>query len=373
METIHGRGGTGRLVLLTLDGDVGPSVVRSAAARLGIPADAVPRACRTHGPGWISVHLDAPCDPEALGQVRRLPGVARAVVTSSALASRDRHAHASTVTLRHGVTIGPESLTVMAGPCSVESENQILEIAAAVKAGGARVLRGGVFKPRTSPYAFAGLGPSGLEILALAGERERLPVLTEALEAEHVDQVARHADIIQIGSRNMHNFPLLFRAGSHPSGTPVLLKRGFSATLDEFVLAAEYVLLGRAFAETTDPGLILCERGIRTFEPATRFTLDIAAIPILKERTHLPVIADPSHAAGSRRLVPALALASVAAGADGLLLEVHGDPDRAWSDGAQTLAPPAFAALMERLAGSGGLLRTCEQTAPRPRRLAQPV
>ncbi len=223
------------------------------------------------------------------------------------------------------VVIGGRELVVMAGPCSVESREQILEAAQAVSAAGARVLRGGAFKPRTSPYSFQGLGEEGLKLLAAARDRTGLKVVTEVVAPEDVDLVARYADVLQIGARNMHNYRLLSAVGMQPR--PVLLKRGMMSTVDEMLLAAEYIVAGG------NPRVVLCERGIRTFETSSRNTLDLCAVPILKERTHLPVIVDPSHAAGRREWVPALARAAVAAGADGLIVEVHPDPPNAASDG----------------------------------------
>ena len=240
------------------------------------------------------------------------------------------------------VTIGGRDLVVIAGPCAVESRQQLLAVAAAVAAAGARLLRGGAFKPRTSPYHFQGLGADGLEMLAEARAATGLRVVTECVAPEDVDLVARHADILQVGARNMQNFRLLQAVGEQPR--PVLLKRGMMATIEEMLLAAEYI------AAAGNSRIILCERGIRTFETATRNTLDLAAVPVLRERTHLPVIVDPSHAAGRRELVPALATAAVAAGADGLIIEVHPDPDTALSDGRQSLDPKRFAALMADVA-----------------------
>jgi 3-deoxy-7-phosphoheptulonate synthase len=240
------------------------------------------------------------------------------------------------------VTIGGRDLVVIAGPCAVESRDQLLAVARAVAAAGARMLRGGAFKPRTSPYHFQGLGREGLELLAEARAATGLKVVTECVAPEDVDLVARHADVLQVGARNMQNFRLLQAVGEQPR--PVLLKRGLMATLEEMLLAAEYV------ASAGNPRVILCERGIRTFENATRNTLDIAAVPVLRERTHLPVIVDPSHAAGRREIVPALATAAIAAGADGLIIEVHPDPDTALSDGRQSLDPRRFADLMAAVA-----------------------
>jgi 3-deoxy-7-phosphoheptulonate synthase len=229
----------------------------------------------------------------------------------------------------------------MAGPCSVESRFQVMDVAARVKAAGAHVLRGGAFKPRTSPYAFQGLETEGLKLLAEARRETGLPVITEVMEPERVDLVAEHADVLQIGARNVQNFSLLRRVAE--SGKPVLLKRGMSTTIQEWLLSAEYVLSGG------NPNVILCERGIRTFETATRFTLDLNAVPVLKKLTHLPVMVDPSHGTGHWEYVEAMAMAGVAAGADGLLIEVHPRPEEALSDGPQSLKPDRFAALMARV------------------------
>ena len=233
-----------------------------------------------------------------------------------------------------GVVFGGTKLALIAGPCTVESRDQMLEIACAVKEAGASMLRGGAFKPRSSPYAFQGLCEKGLAILAEARERTGLPVVTEALETAHLAAVAEVADMVQIGSRNMHNSVLLHAAGA--CGKPVLLKRGMSATIQEFLFAAEYIL------EAGCSRLVLCERGIRTFEPATRFTLDLSAVPLLKQRTWLPVIADPSHGTGVAALVPAMARAAVACGADGVMVEVHGHPEKALCDGDQSETPEMF-------------------------------
>lgn len=230
---------------------------------------------------------------------------------------------------------------VIAGPCSVESREQLLLTAAIVKRAGARALRGGAFKPRTSPYSFQGLGRLGLELLAEARQLTGLPVVTELLDVREIDLVCQYADVIQIGSRNMQNFPLLREVGRVRK--PVLLKRGFSATLEEWLLAAEYILSGG------NDDVILCERGIRTFEPSTRNTLDVAAIVQMHLQTHLPVIADPCHAAGNRHLVGPLAKAALAVGSDGLMIEVHPDPSKALSDGQQSLHPEEFSALMAEL------------------------
>ncbi len=240
-----------------------------------------------------------------------------------------------------GIAIGGKGLVIIAGPCSVESRSQMLEIASAVREAGAHALRGGAYKPRTSPYSFQGLGEEGLELLAEAREATGLPIVTEVMATEIVPLVARYADVLQIGARNMQNFPLLNAAGV--SQKPVLLKRGISATIEEFLMAAEYVL------SNGNRRVILCERGIRTFETATRNTTDINAIPVLKSLTHLPVILDPSHSTGAWQFVPAIARAAIAAGADGLIVEVHPDPEHALSDGSQSLKPERFAALVQQI------------------------
>jgi 3-deoxy-7-phosphoheptulonate synthase len=240
-----------------------------------------------------------------------------------------------------GRKIGGGHFAVIAGPCSVESEEQILTVARDVKASGASFLRGGAFKPRTSPYVFQGMGLDGLELLKLAREKTGLPIVTEILSAEYCDVFAQDVDIIQVGARNMQNFSLLHEVGKIKK--PVLLKRGLSATLEELLMAAEHVMAAGASE------IILCERGIRTFETATRNTLDISAIPVLKSKTHLPVIIDPSHASGYWHLVEPLALAGVACGCDGLIIEVHNHPEAALCDGAQSITPQVFRKLMAKM------------------------
>ena len=239
------------------------------------------------------------------------------------------------------VGIGDGRLVVIAGPCSVDTEENVMETAHAVKAAGAHMLRGGAFKPRTSPYAFRGHGEKGLEILARARAETGLPVVTEVVDARDVELVARFADVLQIGSRNMQNFALLEEAGK--AHKPVLLKRGMWATVEQWLLAAEYIL------SEGNPDVILCERGIVSHETGTRFTFDINAIPLVKRLSHLPIIGDPSHATGKWYLVEPVAIAAVGAGADGLIIEVHPDPDHALSDGAQSLTPENFSKLMARV------------------------
>jgi len=240
------------------------------------------------------------------------------------------------------MSIGDANLTIIAGPCSVEGEEMLLDSARAVKAAGAAMLRGGAYKPRTSPYAFQGMGDDALELLSSARAATGLPVVTEVMDVRQIERVAMHADMIQVGARNMQNFTLLTELGQ--CGKPVLLKRGSSARIDELLLAAEYVMTHG------NDAVVLCERGIRTFETATRNTLDVSAIPVLKRETHLPVIVDPSHAGGRAELVLPLALAAIAAGADGLIVEVHPDPATARSDAEQQLTFAQFAALMRRVA-----------------------
>lgn len=256
------------------------------------------------------------------------------------LVSRDAHPTDSTVTARK-VVIGGRKFQVMAGPCSVESEDQLLRTAVAVQAAGATILRGGAFKPRTSPYEFQGLGEKGLKLLAKARRETGLPIITELLSENHADLVAEYADILQIGTRNAQNFQLLIAAAR--TGKPVLLKRGMAMRIEEWLLAGEYILAN------DNAGLMFCERGIRTFENYTRNTLDLGTIPILKQETHLPVVIDPSQGAGKASLVTAMCKGAVAMGADALLVEVHPNPAEAWSDGAQQVTLEGFAKLMQEL------------------------
>ncbi len=271
-----------------------------------------------------------------------LPGVLEVIKVSHPykLVSREFHPE-DTVGSIGGVPVGGGRLAIIAGPCAVETLEQTVTIAREVKARGAHLLRGGAYKPRTSPYAFQGLGEEGLKILAAAREETGLPVVTEALDTSSIDIVAKYADCLQIGARNMQNFELLKAAGR--IGKPVLLKRGMSATLEEFLLAAEYVL-----AEG-NPNVVLCERGVRTFSDFTRNTLDLAVVPAVKRLSHLPILVDPSHGTGRRHKVVPMSLASIAAGADGVAVEVHHQPERALSDGPQALTPPMFSELMARL------------------------
>ena len=275
-------------------------------------------------------------------QLRSLPGVASVenLDTPYKLVHRAVRPEGTRIQVG-GVQIGAREFVVAAGPCAVESEPQLRNTAEAVSAAGARILRGGAFKPRTSPYSFRGLEEEGLRVLSQVGRSTDMPVVTEVLTAEDVPEVAAHADILQIGARNMQNYLLLEAAGA--SGKPVLLKRGLSATVEELLLAAEYIAL------QGNLNIILCERGIRTFEPATRNTLDLASATLLRQRTHLPVFVDPSHATGRRELVEPLSKAAAALGIAGLIIEVHPDPDSALCDGAQSLTPNQFEELMDEL------------------------
>lgn len=239
------------------------------------------------------------------------------------------------------ISIGGEEFTVIAGPCAIENEEQIIKTALAVKSAGAHILRGGAYKPRTSPYAFQGLGEEGLKLLKKAGDEAKMPIVTEVVNPEHVTLVSEYVDILQIGTRNSQNFELLKRVGQ--TDKPVILKRGMSMTIKEWLMSAEYIL------SEGNMNVILCERGIRTFETATRNTLDLSAIPVLNEETHLPVIVDPSHATGYAKYVSSMAVASVAAGADGLMIEVHPQPEKAFSDGPQSLNFDAFAKVMRKI------------------------
>ena len=256
--------------------------------------------------------------------------------------SREWKDDATVVVLNNGTRIGAGDVAVMAGPCSVESEAQIIGIAHRLRDAGATILRGGAFKPRTSPYSFQGMGEDGLKLLARAREETGMAIVTEAIDGESLDLVAEYADIVQIGARNMQNFSLLRRAGR--AGKPVLLKRGMAATIKDLLLSAEYLL-----AEGNG-NVILCERGVRGFDTHTRNLLDLTAIPVVKSLSHLPIIADPSHGTGIRAKVIPMARAAVAAGADGLMIEVHPDPERALSDGAQSLYPDMFEEMMEQIA-----------------------
>lgn len=280
--------------------------------------------------------------PLSVEALEVLKGVERVVpvLHPFKLASRDFKPDRTIITVGD-VKIGGDEIVVMAGPCAVESREQILETAWAVKEAGAKILRGGAFKPRTSPYTFQGLGVPALELLGEVSETVGLPVVSEVMSSSDIEAISKYVDILQIGARNMQNYSLLQEVGK--ATKPVLLKRGMSSTIHEWLMSAEYVLSNRNYE------VILCERGIRTFETATRFTLDINAVAVAKQLTHLPIIVDPSHATGKANLVSAAAKAAVAAGADGLIIEVHPNPERALSDGAQSIRPEAFQKLMVEL------------------------
>jgi 3-deoxy-7-phosphoheptulonate synthase len=294
-------------------------------------------------------------------RLAKLPGVHELVPAARGWrrAARGQKPSGTVVHLAGGVAVGGRTPVIMAGPCAVEDERQIVRAAIAVRAAGANVLRGGSFKPRSSPYSFQGLGTEGLKLLARARAESGLPVVTEAVDVESLGPVAEVADLVQIGARNMQNYSLLRAAGR--VGRPVLLKRNPGATIEELLLAAEYLL-----AEG-NPDVILCERGIRGFDGATRNLLDLGAIPMVHRLSHLPILADPSHGTGRRDLVAPMSLAALAAGADGLLVEVHPDPQRALSDGAQSLDGPGFASLMQELRSIAGALgRPLAETAGVP-------
>jgi 3-deoxy-7-phosphoheptulonate synthase len=327
------------IVMRSGSGDAELSTVTSLIASLRLGAHVSRGSERT-----IVGVVGAPADKETLlAQFAGLDGVESVVPISRnyKLVSREARADRSIVRVRPGVAFGGPEIVVCAGPCSVESREQLEATAEAITRAGATVLRGGAFKPRTSPYAFQGLGEEGLKYMRDAADRFGLAVVTEVLDPRDVELVARHADILQIGARNMQNFTLLREAGGAPK--PVLLKRGLAATIDEWLMAAEYI----AVAGNHD--IILCERGIRSFDPQTRNVLDLAAVPVVQSLTHLPVIVDPSHGTGVRALVAPMSYAAVAAGADGLIVEVHPNPAAALSDGPQSLTFPSFAHLMERL------------------------
>lgn len=263
------------------------------------------------------------------------------------LASREFHSEASVFDIK-GVKVGGGHLMMIAGPCAIESEAILVEIAEQVKEAGANVLRGGAFKPRTSPYSFQGLGEDGLKILQATGERFGMPVITEVMDPRQITLVERYSDLFQIGARNMQNFDLLKEVGK--TGTPVLLKRGMSATVKDLLMSAEYIL------SQGNPRVILCERGVRSFEDSTRNMMDLSSVPNVKGQSHLPIIVDPSHGTGRRDLIPAMARAGVAAGADGVHIEVHSCPEKALSDGPQALLPAQYASLMVELRGLAELL-----------------
>ena len=304
---------------------------------LGYRAHPIPGATRT------AIGITGNTGPVDASALEALAGVGECIAVSKPykLVGRELKEDDTVVDLGDGVRIGGPELAIIAGPCAIESREQAFAIAAAVRAAGARLFRGGAYKPRTSPYSFQGLGEKGLEILSDVRAEFGLKIVTEAVDNESLELVDRHADVIQIGARNMQNFSLLKRAGRSPK--PVLLKRGLSATLDEFLMAAEYILAEGNY------NVILCERGVRTFADHTRNTLDLSVIPAVKRASHLPIVVDPSHGTGRREKVLPLSRAAVAVGADGLLVEVHHQPDQALSDGYQSILPAQFEQLMSEV------------------------
>jgi len=313
--------------------------VISAVEAMGLRAEPIPGSLRTAiGVLGNQGYVDD-------SSIRTLPGVRETIHVSKPykMVSRDFHP-GSTIVEVAGVRFGDkEEPVVIAGPCSIETEEQMMAAAEQVKAAGAKMLRGGAFKPRTGPHSFQGLGVEGLKFLQQAGQASGLPVVTEVMRIGHLDAVCQHADMLQIGARNMQNFDLLKEVGK--TGHPVLLKRGMSATIEEFLAAAEYIV-----AEGNDR-VVLCERGIRTFEKTTRNTLDLSVVPLISEMSHLPIIVDPSHATGKRSLVTVMSKAALVVGAHGLMVEVHPDPGKALCDGAQSLTGDDFGALMADIRG----------------------
>lgn len=326
-------------MLVVMDQSATPEQIRAVVHKiesLGMKAEPIPGGQRT---SVCVLQNQGAVDPALF---TGMPGVMDAIRVSKPfkLVSRETHRE-DTVFDVAGVTVGGGNLTIIAGPCSVESYEQTLETAKAIKAAGAHMLRGGAFKPRTSPYAFQGLAEEGLKILARVREETGLPIVTEAIDHEVCDLVERYADVIQIGTRNMQNYSLLRRAGR--ARIPVLLKRGMSATYEEWLMAAEYIM------SEGNRRVILCERGVRTFADHLRNTLDLSVVPFVQRITHLPVFVDPSHGAGNRDMVAPLSFGAVAVGASGLMIEVHHNPPAALSDGAQSLWPDQFAKLMKKL------------------------
>ena len=280
----------------------------------------------------------------SMNQILTMDGVENVVpiMKPYKLASKELHKEPSVIEIGHGITVGGKQLAVFAGPCAIESQEQFTTVSKAVKASGANILRGGAFKPRSSPYSFQGLEGDGLKIMYNSGQELNMPICTEVLDTRDVELVAKYADVMQIGARNMQNFDLLKKVGA---GTkkPILLKRGLSATFEEWIMSAEYIMANG------NPNVILCERGVRTFETYTRNTLDLQAIPVVKKLTHLPIIIDPSHAGGKWWLVEPMAKAAVAAGADGLMIEVHNNPEKALCDGPQSLRPERYEELLKQI------------------------
>lgn len=337
LKKIHKSSKENSIMLIVMHRTATPkqiNTIMAAVEKMGLTASSIPGSERTAigvlgNKGYVDDHT-----------IRDLPGVKELIHVSKPykMVSRDFHPRPTIIKIGN-VEIGEgKSPVVIAGPCAVESESQIIRTARAVKAAGAEMLRGGAFKPRTGPYTFQGLKEAGLKLLALAKNQTGLPIVSEVMASENVELVANYVDVLQVGARNMQNFDLLREVGRIRK--PVLLKRGLSATIEEFLAAAEYIL-----AEGNSQ-VILCERGIRTYETATRNTLDLSVVPIIKEISHLPIIVDPSHATGKRSLVPPMAKAALVAGAHGIMIEVHPEPEKALSDGPQSLTVPGFEKLM---------------------------
>ena len=312
--------------------------ILTKADKLGLKANV------SRGVERTIIGLIGPEDKLQVIPLEVFPGVERVmpVLAPYKLVSREIKKEGSVITIKDGVTIGGKSVLVMAGPCAIEGYDMLLSVAKKVKAAGCLALRAGAFKPRTSPYDFQGLGEEGLKILLAVGRETGLATVTEVMDPRDVDLVCRYADVLQVGARNMQNFSLLKELGR--ARKPVLLKRGISSTMKEWLMSAEYIMANG------NHSVIMCERGIRTFETETRNTLDINAVPVVKQKSHLPVVVDPSHGTGRSALVGSVAKAGIAAGADGLIIEVHDNPEEAWSDGEQSLCPENFQTLMQELA-----------------------
>ena len=334
------------LITITAGADTTRQQILSIAAQRGIMTQTMSNGC---GGEVIAVGGSLPAEQ------LDLHGVERVLVAHKPYMLASLEARAKSTVMVGDVEIGGQEPIIMAGPCSVEGRDEMIENARQVKAAGATILRGGAFKPRTSPYSFQGLGELGLQHMAEARDITGLPIVTEVMEPDQVDLVADYADMLQIGSRNMANFPLLKRVGR--GNRPVLLKRGFSATLDELLMSAEYIMAHG------NPNVVLAERGIRTADAAFRFNLDLNIVPGIREVSHLPVIVDPSHGTGRRELVHRMSLAGIAAGADGLAIEVHPDPDNAMSDGFQTITPQELARIHRRVLALHDVLRETEEMA----------
>ena len=346
-------------MLVMMQANASAEEIRAVCAKIeemGYRAHPIPGAVRT------AIGITGNTGPVEPAALQAMPGVAECIPVSRPykLAGRELKENDTVVDLGDGVRVGGPELAIIAGPCAIESAEQAFAIAGAVRAAGARLFRGGAYKPRTSPYAFQGLGEDGLKILAEVRAEFGLKIVTEAIDSESLELVERYADVIQIGARNMQNFSLLKHAGR--AAKPVLLKRGLSATLDEFLMAAEYILAEGNY------DVILCERGVRTFANHTRNTLDLSVVPAVKRLSHLPILVDPSHGTGRREKVLPLSRASVAVGADGLLIEVHHKPDQALSDGYQSILPAQFEQLMNEIRQIAPVVGRQVAAAEAPRR-----